>query len=67
MARINNSHRTRSAEHRGLTGTEGTYASQSQFEEELLSFCKYYTMAVEKKNQKKKQQDSLQSSLYSLP
>ena len=49
LARINNSHRTRSAEHRGLTGTEGTYASQSQFEEELLSFCKYYTMAVEKK------------------
>lgn len=42
-------HRAQNTEHRGLTGTEGTYASQSQVEEELLSFCKYYTMAVEKK------------------
>jgi len=41
-----------SCEEYRLSGTEGTYASQSQVEEELLSFCKYYTMAVEKKNKK---------------
>lgn len=37
----------------GLTCTEGTYASLSQVEEELLSFCKYYTMAVEKEQKEK--------------
>ena len=57
-------HGTRSTEHRksteerqhGLTCTEGMNACQSQVEEELLSFCKYYTMAVEKK-----EKDSIQS------
>lgn len=29
----------------GLTCTEGTYVSRSLVEEELLSFCKCYTMA----------------------
>ena len=47
----------------GLTCTEGTYASQSQVEEELLSFCKYYTMAVEKEQ---KEKDILQSRVYFL-
>lgn len=49
-------HGTRITEHRHstedrqhvLTCTEGTNACQSQVEEELLSFCKYYTMAVKK-------------------
>lgn len=47
----------------GLTCTEGTYASQSQVEEELLSFCKYYTMAVEKEQ---KEKYILQSRVYFL-